>query len=47
MINTSGKKMFEIAGHLKELDKYGKVKGLQGNEKGYAKIIEICRGCSV
>jgi hypothetical protein len=46
MISASDK-IFEIAGHLKDLNKYGKVKGLDGNEKGYAKVIEIFRGCSV
>ena len=46
MSDTSSK-MFEIARHFKELNKYGKVKGFKGNEKGYAKIIGICRGCSI
>ena len=46
MISASDK-IVEIAGHLKDLNKYGKVKGLQGNENGYAKVIEILRGCSV
>ena len=29
------------------MNKDGKVKGFKGNEKGYAKVIEVCRGCSV
>ena len=45
-MSETAHKMFEIAKYLDEL-KDGKVKGFKGNEKGYAKIIEICRGCSI
>jgi len=46
MTDTSCK-MFEIASHLSELNNDGKVKAFRGSEKGYAKVIEICRGCSI
>jgi len=40
-------KMYNIASHLNELNSAGKVKGFQGNEKGYAKIHQIKIGCSI
>ena len=44
---TNQSKLHELAKHLNDLNKYGQVKGFQGNENGYAKIVQICRGCSV
>ncbi len=40
-------KMYHIAKELDELNKDGKVKGFSGNEKGYAKVLQIVRGCSL
>ncbi|GAB4174097.1 MAG: hypothetical protein Tsb0017_11610 [Geothermobacteraceae bacterium] len=40
-------KMYNIASHLNELNSAGKVKGFQGNEKGYAKVHQIKSGCSI
>ncbi len=40
-------KLYLVADHLHELNSKGKVKGFSGNENGYAKIIQIIRGCSV
>ena len=40
-------KLYHIATYLGELNSKGNVKGFSGNEKGYAKIKQIVRGCSV
>ena len=41
---TTEDKMFFIAKQYNQLNAKGKVKGFQGNEKGYARIMEIVRG---
>jgi len=46
-MDSNQAKLFEVAKHLGDLNKQGCVKGFSGNENGYAKIIQICRGCSV
>jgi len=40
-------KMYAIAKHYNYLNDRGNVKAIKGNEKGYAKIKEIARGCSL
>ena len=40
-------KMYIIAKHFNYLNDKGKVKAIKGNEKGYAKIKEIVRGCAL
>lgn len=47
MFSSTEEKMLSIAKNLNQLNKQGKVKSFQGNEKGYAKVIEIKRGCSI
>jgi hypothetical protein len=44
---TTDDKMFYIAKHFNYLNDKGKVKAIKGNEKGYAKIKDIVRGCSL
>ena len=46
-MTTNQSKLFDVAKHLGDLNKQGCVKGFNGNENGYAKIIQICRGCSI
>ena len=40
-------KMYAIAKHYNYLNDKGNVKAIKGNEKGYAKIKDITRGCSL
>jgi hypothetical protein len=47
MTSSIESKMYSIAKYLDELNPDGKVKGFKGNEKGYAKILEIKRGCAL
>lgn len=47
MASSIESKMFSIAKYLDELNPDGNVKGFKGNEKGYAKILEIKRGCAL
>lgn len=47
MADSNEVKMYEIAKFLGELNAMGEVKGFSGNEKGYAKILQIKRGCSI
>ena len=46
-MNITASKLFEVAKHLHDLNKNGQVKGFSSNENGYAKIIQLCRGCSI
>jgi len=46
-MNAIAEKMHSIAEELGELSAYGKVKCFSGNEKGYAKILQIKPGCSI
>jgi hypothetical protein len=46
MTNTEDK-MYFIAKHFKWLNQNGKVKAIRGNERGYAKVKEVVRGCSL
>ena len=46
MTDTEGK-MYYIAKHYNWLNDKGNVKAIKGNEKGYAKIKDIVRGCSL
>lgn len=43
----SDEELFKIAEYLGDLNDQGGIKGFCGNEKGYAKIIQICKGCSI
>lgn len=47
MFELNEKKMFAIAESLNELNDRGEVKGFSGNERGYAKVLEIKRGCVI
>lgn len=40
-------KMFTIAHYLKELNNQNKVKAYKKNEYGYAKVVNIKKGCSI
>lgn len=40
-------KMYQVAEYLNELNDRGQVKGFSGNERGYAKVKEIKRGCAI
>ncbi|MBI4768411.1 MAG: hypothetical protein HY787_28105 [Deltaproteobacteria bacterium] len=44
---TISEKMYQIAKSLNQLNSNGEVKAFTGNEKGYAKVIDIIRGMSV
>lgn len=44
---TTEDKMYFIAKRYNYLNDKGKVKAIRGNEKGYAKIKDIVRGCSL
>ncbi len=46
-MSDTAKKLYDVARHLNALNNKGKVKRFAGNENGYAKIIEIYRGCSI
>lgn len=39
--------MYSIAKYLNYLNKEGAVKSFSGNENGYAKVLEMTRGCCV
>lgn len=47
MTETIENKMYLIAKYLGELNDDGNVKGFKGNENGYAKVLEIKRGCAL
>ena len=44
---TSENKMYNIAKHYNELNDKGNVKASKANEKGYARIKDITRGCTL
>ncbi len=39
--------MFEVAKSLAQLNTAGRVKGFSSHEKGYARVLDIKRGCSI
>jgi hypothetical protein len=46
-VNDVGNKMFAIARHYNSLNDKGEVKASRANEKGYARIKDIARGCTL
>jgi len=40
-------KMYQLAKHYGDLNSKGKVKGFSANEKGYARVMDIVRGCTL
>lgn len=47
MTQAIAAKMKMIARHVNDLNLRGAVKAMTGNEKGYATLVSIIRGCSV
>lgn len=46
MLSTENK-MYQIANYFGDLNSKGKVKGFSANEKGYARVKDIVRGCTL
>lgn len=44
---TTENKMYNIAKHYKDLNDKGNVKASKANEKGYARIKDITKGCTL
>ena len=44
---TNEEKMFQVAESLGQLNANGQVKCFSVNEKGYARVLDIIRGCSI
>lgn len=47
MTESVSSKLYLAAKKVNDLNSSGKVKGFSGNEKGYAKILEIMTGCAI
>ncbi len=47
MIETIAGKMYFAAKKVNDLNDFGKVKAFSSNEKGYARIFLIKRGCAI
>lgn len=46
MLSTEDK-MYQVAKYFGDLNSRGKVKGFSANEKGYARVRDIIRGCTL
>lgn len=46
MLSTEDK-MYQVAKYFGDLNSKGKVKGFRANEKGYARVKDIVRGCTL
>ena len=47
MIFSTENKMYQLAKYFGDLNSKGKVKGFRAHEKGYARVKDIVRGCTL